>query len=140
LHFAPGLSLILLGCTGVTTGLFAARRVLQQGDWLRIPGRVESGAIVGTGETYTARVVYNYTVDGVQLTGNVVKPGAVEYNWRGPAERVIRRNPPGSDVVVFVDPRNVGDAVLEPGGSNLHPVFMAVSAIALIVGVLVLLT
>jgi hypothetical protein len=84
LHFAPGLSLILLGCTGVTTGLFAARRVLQQGDWLRIPGRVESGAIVGTGETYTARVVYNYTVDGVQLTGNVVKPGAVEYNWRGP--------------------------------------------------------
>jgi hypothetical protein len=44
------------------------------------------------------------------------------------------------DVTVFVDPSNTDNAVLEPGGSNLYPVFVVLSAITLMVGVLVLLT
>lgn len=139
MHIALGISLILLGATGTTTGLRETRRVLRQGNWLEARGHVESGSVVWTGETYSARVVYNYAVDGVQFTGNIVKSGAVEYNWRGPAERVLSRYPPGRDVVVFVDPKNHCHAVLEPGGSNLYPVFVAISAIAFAVGVVVLL-
>jgi len=137
-HIALGVSLILLGAAGFSTGLVETRRVLRQENWLETQGQVESGAVVWTGETYTARVVYKYAVDGVQFTGNIVKPGALQYNWRGPAERVLRRYPPGSSVVVFVDPKNIGDAVLEPGGSNLPPIYVAISAIIFSVGVVLL--
>ncbi len=140
MHVGLGLSLVLLGCAGLAGGLIETRRVLRQENWNRIRGRVESGAVVFTGETYAAHVVYNYAVDGVEHKGNIVRSGALQYNWRGPAERVLGRYPPGSDVVVFVDPTNARAAVLEPGGSNFHPVFVGLSAIALIIGVAVLLT
>lgn len=68
-----------------------------------------------------------------------MKSGALQYNWRGPAERILGRYPPGSEVVVFVDPTNACAALLEPGGSKFHPVFVGLSAIALIVGVAALL-
>jgi hypothetical protein len=134
------LALIVVGCSGVPLGLVATRRVLRQDNWRKVHGAIVSGAIVSTGETYAARIVYNYTVDGALLTGDIVKSGAVEYNWRGPAERVLGRYPPGLEVTVFVDPSNVGNAVLEPGGSNLYPVFVVLSAITLMAGVVVLLT
>jgi hypothetical protein len=134
------LALIVVGCSGVPFGLVATRRVLRQDNWRKVQGVIVSGTIVSTGETYAARIVYKYTVDGAPRTGNIVKSGAVEYNWRGPAERVLSRYPPGLDVVVFVDPSNIGNAVLEPGGSNLYPVFVVLSAITLMVGVVVLLT
>ncbi len=134
------LALIVAGCGGVLLGLSLTRRVLRQDNWRKVPGTIVDGEIVWTGETYKARIAYNYTVDGAPLTGHVVKSGAVEFNWRGPAEKVLTRYPPGCEIIVFVDPSNIGNAVLEPGGSNVYPFFVALSAITLVAGLVVLVT
>jgi hypothetical protein len=135
------LGLIVAGCSGVPLSLIETRRVLRQENWRKVQGTVVDGQVVSTGDgMYAACVAYKYTIDGISLTGNVVKSGAVEYNWRGPAKRVLRRYPTGAEVTVFVDPSNVGNAVLEPGGSIVYPFFVVLFAITLIVGVAVLLT
>jgi Protein of unknown function (DUF3592) len=135
------LALIVAGCGGVSLAIIETRRVLRQDNWRKVQGTVVDAQIVSTGDAmYAACVAYKYTVDGISFTGNVVKSGAVEYNWRGPAKRVLSRYPPGAEVTVFVDPSNAGNAVLEPGGSNIYPFFVVLSAITLVAGVAVLLT
>jgi Protein of unknown function (DUF3592) len=135
-----GLALIIAGSGGAFLALMATRRVLQQDRWRKVQGTVVDGRIDWTSETFAARIAYEYIVDGSTLTGDVVRSAAVEFNWRGPAEKILARYPPGSEVTVFVNPSNSGNAVLEPGGSNAYPFAVALSVIAFVAGFAVLLT
>jgi hypothetical protein len=130
------LALIVAGFRGALLGLISTRRVRRQDRWRKVRGTVVDGQVVWTRETHSPQISYKYVVDA----GNVVKSGSLEYNWRGPAETIVSRYPAGADITVFVDPSDMSKAVLEPGGSNIYPFFIALSVIGLIAGLAVLAT
>ena len=87
------------------------------------PGHVRSSTLtrhVGKHVSYTADLVYEYTVDGRTFTGSKVRYG-VWSSSSGRAQDVVDAHPAGSATVVRFDPANPSDAVLEPGlsGQNL---------------------
>jgi hypothetical protein len=134
-----GLAFIFVGCGGAILGILAIRRFQRQADWRRVAGKIVSGRVVDSSESYAARIDYEYVVDGFTLKGNVVKSGAVQVNWRGPAEKILARYPVGSEVTVFVNPTRSGDAVLEPGGSSAYPVVVVLCVVIFILGIVFLL-
>jgi hypothetical protein len=110
-----GSGLVLLGVTGALVGPFLWRRARKQLEWEAVPGTVCTARIVG-GEFYEAQIEYTYTFRGRAFRGTKVRSLTVLTNWRGPAQRVVEKYPPGSTVTVFVNPENPWDAVLERGG------------------------
>ncbi len=68
----------------------------------------------GDGEEYRAQVVYRYTVGERSYTSDRI--GASE-SWqadaRGP-RRFVRDHPPGTRVLVYYDPANPDEAILDP--------------------------
>src|SRR5260370_42484781 len=103
------LALGLTGSGGIFLGLRATRRVLQQDHWRKIEGSIVDGHIAWAGEEFAARISYRYVVNDSTFTGHVVRSGAVNFNWRGPAEKTLARYPPGAEVTAFVNPSNHGD-------------------------------
>lgn len=66
---------------------------------------------------YSAAVVYRFTVDGVSIRGQRVRFGGFVSDTPEAAERDVASYPAGSAVVVFYDPENPEDSVLERGVS-----------------------
>jgi hypothetical protein len=88
------------------------------GRWLAKLGglRHTSGTIVSATVQVPARVplvIYSYTVDGTVFLGRRIRGDGDD----GPAESAattVARYPAGSPVVVYYDPRNPADSLLEP--------------------------
>ncbi len=64
---------------------------------------------------YSANIIYEYNVDGVRRSCDVV--GWVSMSFSDPthARQEISRYPYGMTVVVYYNPDNADDAILEPG-------------------------
>ena len=90
--------------------------------WRPVPATVIQGMIEAPYQTsprsvrgYTPRVLFQYTVDGVQYLGYHVTPleGSLEFGsslaW---ARRIASRYPTGAAVTAYVSPRNPRDAFL----------------------------
>ena len=67
------------------------------------------------GVTYRAEIVYEYHLDGVKHSADVVVFGDYGASWSSHAEGIVDRYPVGKKVTVFYDPSNHDNAVLEPG-------------------------
>ena len=104
---------ILLGIILVTR-----RKVAQAESWLSTMGTVVYSSIEwrrgskGSSVAYPV-VQYTYQVMGQMLQGRKVMPGP-EVGGTG-AHKVVNRYPAGAQVMVYYDPNNPSDAVLERG-------------------------
>ncbi len=65
--------------------------------------------------TYSADVVYDYTVHGTQYTGSRVAFGLISTSSTSRARRILNRYPRGKEVVVYYDSSDPEESVLEPG-------------------------
>lgn len=102
---------ILLGIILVTR-----RKVAQAANWQSVMGTVTYSSIEwrrgSKGQSVAYPVVhYTYQVMGQALQGSKVMPGP-EVGGTG-AHKVVERYPAGAQVMVYYDPNNPSDAVLE---------------------------
>ena len=65
--------------------------------------------------TYGAKIVYNYQVDGQQLTGDRRVFSESRSSSARRAQEIANRYPVGATVTVYYDPNNPQVCVLEPG-------------------------
>ena len=82
--------------------------------WRRVEGKVISSAVDSSDESISAKIVYTYTVDGAGFRGSKIAPLEVWSSFSSSASRFVRKYPAGLDVIVFVDRKHPGRAVLEP--------------------------
>lgn len=127
MRFVGGM-LIGLGLVFVALALLLKKHSRRQEEWTQVPGVVESSIVQLSGESYAAVVTYRYEIRGRRYRCDKVRSLMVSYNWRGPAERLIEKYPPGAAVTVYVNPEGAYDAVLEPGGDDNFVVFAWVFA------------
>jgi len=120
--------LIALGFVFVAVALLLKRYSRRQLAWTQVPGVVESSAVELGRENYAAVVKYSYEVRGRRYRGDKIRSLMVSYNWRGPAEALVEKYPPGAAVTVYVNPEGAYDAVLEPGGDSNFALFAWVFA------------
>ena len=88
--------------------------------WQKVMGKVmvsgvNEGADPAGRKTYRVMLEYVYEFHGIRFIGERVAPLQFTSNYRPAAESITRRYPPGSEITVYVNPRNPGKAVLEPG-------------------------
>jgi hypothetical protein len=86
-------------------------------------------------EDYRPVIEYEYQVDGKSYRGDGIVIGPlIQFNWRGPAKRMVERYPVGSTVTVYVDARNPRRAALQPKTDRNLPLFVvSFGAVALII-------
>jgi hypothetical protein len=103
---------ILLGIIFVTR-----RKVAQASSWTSTMGTVTFSTVErrssSDGYSYYPVVNYSYQVMGQPHQGNKIVPGPA-VGGSG-ANKVVARYPVGAQVMVYYDPNNPSDAVLERG-------------------------
>ena len=95
--------------------LYTRSKVAKASSWPSTMGTVTFSTVErrssGDGTTNYPVVHYTYQVMGQMLQGSKVMPGP-ETGGTG-AEKVVNRYPAGAQVMVYYDPDNPSDAVLE---------------------------
>lgn len=102
-------------------GIPTARNAMESRNWPSADGRIiisdvsenydsENGSI-----TYTAKVAYNYTVNGLPYTGSTVAFGDFGSSDPSHAGGIVSRYPVAKSVKVYYDPDEPKTSVLEPG-------------------------
>jgi hypothetical protein len=115
------LILSLVGLFVIVSALRSKRQADTSQDWLGVQGKIiesriekrESTDYDGSSTThYTAIVRYTYSVMGEEFTGDRVAFGikAIDKNS---ANEIINRYPVDNTVMIYYDPNNPGQAVLE---------------------------
>ena len=113
-----GIAVVLLILNAVFLGIifFTSRRMATVSQWPSTMGTVVASRIehrhssdIGTVE-YPS-VQYSYQVSGQSYQGTKIAPG-MEVGGTG-ARKVVARYPAGAQVMVFYNPQNPSDAVIE---------------------------
>jgi hypothetical protein len=132
---AIGVLLAVSGIVGVYICVRASDRAASQTAWLKAPGSVIGAEVLYDGEMYYPSITYEYTHSGAKFTGTKFKSALLQYNWRGPSERVVQRFPKGAPIEVYVNPDDLSEAVLEPGGTSGYSFFVVIACISILAGV-----
>lgn len=137
---------VVVGVAGLVVlalGIRNLRRAAATKAWQTTTGEVSSATVATRESTlsptedgeppkprtlYRADVTYRYTVQGRAYEGRRVGFDDVELSSEGPAQAVVDRYAPGTQVTVSFDPANPADAVLEPGVSKASLVVPALGA------------
>ena len=116
--------LIALACFGAGLWYLArglARLVLpvREMKWVPVNGRITLSGVEpidhGDSTSYVPELQYQYHYQGIDYINERVAPLEVLLNSRWSAESLARKYPRGREVAVYVNPRNPGQSVLEPG-------------------------
>jgi len=108
--------------------------------WREVTGTILKSEVQFDWEDYRPVVEYQYEVDGVSYRGDTIVVGPlVQFNWKGPATRVIERFPVGASVTVYVDPANPRRASLQPSVDRNLPLFLITIGIFALIIVAILL-
>ncbi len=102
--------------------------------WREVSGTILKSEVRWEGEFYRPIVEYRYEVAGRSYRGDTIVRGPlIQFNWKGPARRLVARFPVGASVTVYVDPANPWGASLQPGvDRNLRWVLITFGIFALI--------
>jgi hypothetical protein len=93
-----------------------------------VPATVISASVEIT-NVVSANIEYEYVLSGRRIRGNKVRTLGVEWGFLpGSAHRTVEMYPVGSKILVFVDPDDALNAVIEPGGDRRFLPFMFVFA------------
>ena len=112
---------VTLGLVGCSFGVRNAWNEYAATRWPTAPGvvtgselRVSCGGRSGC--TRMPDILYVYDVAGERFSSDRVTFGGVVVDWTTPeADQVVARYPVGASVIVYFNPRNHDEAVLEPG-------------------------
>jgi len=96
-----------------------AIKILQAKDWNQTPCVVISSEVRShdseDGTTYSVNILYAYEVNGKEYKSNRYRfMGGSSSGYKGKAA-IVRRHPPGTETVCFVNPNDPTEAVLERG-------------------------
>ncbi len=132
---------VIVGVVFLILGLNARRRASIAKSWPQAMGQILSSGVEarrsrsgsGTSTTYYLRVVYTYQVSGQQFTNDRVTVGTPVGlgNYRA-VEKRAAAYPSGSSVMVYYNPDNPADAVLEaraPSGNVFIVIGLVVFAL-----------
>ena len=138
-----GLVMFIGGAAVLLFGFLQLQNARESSDWPNVKGQVLSSdverrryrTIDGTisGNTYLPRVVYIYSVNGIEHRSDKFSTLLIDHNTLKAAENDIAAFPPGSDIIVYYDPEEPRSAVLRPGAS-LGANFIIQSLVLLVIG------
>jgi hypothetical protein len=134
-----GIVLVLMGAFAMLTAVSQLKKARMQLLWLRTSALVVGSEVQDNYEGYTPKITYEYEYQNAKFVGQTYKSVLVTYNWKGPSERIVQRYRPGNRVPVYIDPMDPSNAVLELGGFGVHKFLIAISAIATLAGLVLLL-
>lgn len=100
----------------------------------------KSGNSRRTTTEYTTTIRYNYTVGGIQYTGDRLSVERSGYRGtnRGSAYNLAERYPVASAVTVHYDPRNPATSVLQAGAAGFGSWFMVAIGVIIMAGTAVI--
>lgn len=123
---------MVLSVAGVAVmwgGFEFRERARRMTTWASVRGCVTGSAVVADGTfddgsaTYYPRISYEYVVAGQEYAGqrrSLIDVGVGRF-VRGAPRRIVERYPVGSEVIVFYDPANPREAILERSDPVIWP-------------------
>ncbi len=101
-------------------GIWTIVKAKKSADWPSVKGTLISSSIrsnikTASSDSYEAKILYSYTVNGKTYTGKRVCYGDFGIRTRSRAEKIIAHYPEGKNVRVFYDPDDPKEGILEPG-------------------------
>lgn len=140
-RWAPALNLITGGVMIVIAILFSdiPKMIACQGwpttdgtilyhKFVRVKFREYDGGFYTNTNVY---IRYEYSVDGISYTSLSIN--AIDTPYQPPS--YAGRFPVGEDVIVYYNPENPSEAVLEPGIVNIFKAFEGISSLFLVIGI-----
>ena len=121
-----GLVFLAIGLFLFIRGLWQFRTSSASKSWPSVEGQIIAATVEkrvdrdedGTTTRYLPRVVYSYSVDGEQQTGERVRVGATSSYSNYPKAEAKLGYQAGQKVAVYYNPRKPAKALLEPGSSR----------------------
>ena len=111
--------------------------------WPTVEGQVTASGLYSHRSddktVYRPSIVYTYTVDGRQYSGQRISAVAA-YTSRGRAEASRARYEAGTAVLVYYDPESPGSSVLEPGAGSGVILILAAAAACMVLALLILVS
>ena len=121
-----GLILLLIGMGVLGVTLYFRGQLRASLDWPSVPGVVVEFFVdeyrdANQDPSYYARVRYDYRVDGQYFRGGQVKFG-IEKSFTGQrgAQKALEDYPVGQEVVVYYDPLDPTNAVIDRSDSQVQ--------------------
>jgi hypothetical protein len=124
--------LVAFGLVILVIGTILSFRAHREVDWPTVEGVVSRIGIGPSMRYYVPKIEYTYSVGQNLYRGTRLQSLAVHTNWRESAQRKADQYPVGKNVVVFVNPTDPFDAVLEPGGDRRFLILIVVCSLMLI--------
>ncbi len=117
-----GFVFFLAGIGVLGIGVQEKLRSTQSKSWPATEGYVEESFVDedwdSDGTMYKAMVKYTYVVDGKEYRSSQVSFGSYSSSNKSPHHKIVNRYPEGESVLVYYNPRDIHEAVLEPGFSS----------------------
>ena len=127
----PGI-IMLLGIAAILSGVYQIHLAVRSGDWPQTTGMVTRAYVAPYSGNprgyYQAIVQYRYEVDGIAYTSRRIRAVELFSNNLTELERLVKGYQPGSEVVVYHDPKNPDYALLLPGLQGTLREFAAIIA------------
>jgi hypothetical protein len=102
--------------------------------WREVTGTILKSEVKFDWEFYQPVVEYQYEVDGISYRGDTIVLGPlIQFNWKGPAIRLVERFPVGASVTVYVDPAYPRRASLQPSVDRNLPMLLISFGIVVVI-------
>jgi hypothetical protein len=132
--------LVLIGVAMVVVGVRRIRRGRAMRRWASTSARIIKSQPVSTSEGgYDAHVEYEYEVRGQQHHGQVIFAGSSTNMDVVNGERRLTKYAPGDDLLVYYDPANPADSVVQRYTWSSQTTLMYVGSLMVVFGVLLLM-
>jgi hypothetical protein len=125
LHFVAGAAFLLLGIA-----ISDIPTMIESAQWPTTEGTIVKSRLVGTsvrgwdGDYFTetnAHIQYQYRVNGISYSSSAVN--SIKSPFPLYSSSYVSRYPLGEDVIVYYNPKNPSEAVLEPGVLDIFKAF-----------------
>lgn len=133
-----GLAVLLAGAWVTIQGIVQLDRAMAMRRWVPVEGEIYSSRVVEeidrTIEARNQRVFrpdvrYSFVVEGTEYAGSARSAAKTRASWRGFAEGVMSRYPVGRKVLVYYDPQNPRDSIVERGTAQPWAMLLTVAGV-----------
>jgi len=137
--YSVTLALFTLSGLGVAIwGLTIIARGRKTSRWPSVDGVIEQSLPTSAESDVLPKIVFSYTVAGRQYHCNLAMPDGAGVTPDF-AENYVKKYPQGIEVRVYYNPKQPGQATLEPGLGRGDWLIFALGAVSSLLGTLILL-
>jgi len=133
---------LFVGSSFVYFGIKSYQNEIATESWPQTEGIIISSDIYSSSgdhsTTYGANIVYQYQVNGINYTSDDVSSADFSSSDSSHAQRIINKYYVGKNVIVYYNPSNPSDAVLEPGTTWISYIIILFGILPIVVASLVL--